>query len=168
MTTIVCTLLPGLASAAPPTQPMPQTVDFLAAHAGAKATLSEDGIGAIFGVPFAERPQGQGRQAFVKQFLDDNPGILGVATLDLAYDNDLLIANGKFTVFTYKQTVAEEDNLPMHGGFIKVIVLMGATEKIVYIGAVLKQEPEATLPDDVKSEQDALDTALAAYPQLTN
>ena len=48
----------GFAFAAP-TQPTPETVDFLTAHAGAKATLSEDGIGAIFGVPLAERPQGQ-------------------------------------------------------------------------------------------------------------
>ena len=118
---VVFALAPLAAWAVPPAQPTPETVDFLTAHAGAKATLSEDGIGAIFGVPLASRGAEATTKDFVDNFLFDptNAGILGVATLDLAYDNELVISNGKFTVFTYTQKVAEEGNLPMHGGFFR-------------------------------------------------
>ena len=134
------TLGSGLAFAVPPAQPTPAMLTFLDNHAGAKVSFSKYGIGAVFGVPLASRGGEATTRAFVENFLitQGNVNILGargVDGADLVYDNQLVISNGKFTVFTYTQKVTEETNLPLHGGFIKVLVLMGATEKIVFIGA---------------------------------
>lgn len=161
MTTIVWALVPGVALALPPAQPTPETVAFLDNHPGVKAALRGDGIGAVFGASLASRGAEASTRLFVESFLQGNVDILGARGVtgdDLTYDNDLLISNGKFRVFTYNQTVFEEDGLPMHGGFIKVVLLLGATEKIVHIGSTLKHEPVGDLPNGTETAQNAIDT----------
>ena len=125
MTTIVCALIPTIAWEVPPT---PQTVTFLDNNPGTKAALAGDGIGAVFGAPLATRGTEPTTKDFVEEFLitDGNVDILGARGVDgndLTFNNELVISNGKFKVFTYKQTVIEEGDLLIHGGLIKAVVL---------------------------------------------
>ena len=55
--TVSLTLGSGLAFAIPPAQPRPATVTFLDNHLGAKATLSKNGIGSVFGNALARAQQ---------------------------------------------------------------------------------------------------------------
>lgn len=102
---LLCVLVASASTVAvPPPQPTPQTATFLVDHPGARAVLSADGIGAIFGVPLAEDSSTQTTtQQFVATFLQGNTEILGMRGVEdneLVFDDELIISNGKFAVLT--------------------------------------------------------------------
>lgn len=173
---VFSTVLP-LATFGAPAFPTPATQSLLAANQpGLKALVASggsEGIAALFGVPFATDSDPQtSTDAFVNTWLfgPQNPhkDALGVDNLDLDPTpvNTINIRNNRYKVFTYVQRI---EGLQVHNSVVKIPVLLGASEKIGYIGTRLFQSPDGPLPADVLTEAaQAIAVVQAAYPQLTD
>ena len=134
--------------------PTPVTQSLLLAKPGLRPVVSGDRLTALYGVPIeTDADPATSTDAFVASFLAQHADALGVTGVTLQLKDKIDIRNGKFTVYTYEQTI---EGLPVHGSTVKIPVLLGATEKIGYTGMRLVPLPAGALPQDVLSSNDAL------------
>lgn len=134
--------------------PSPKTRTFLAARPAMRPMVRNERLIALYGTPLAvDSDPATDTDAFVTSFLQQNGDALGVDDCVLELRNKINTRNDKFTVYTYRQKV---EGLPVHGSVVKIPVVLGATEKIVYSGMHLVQHPPTPLPADVISAADAI------------
>jgi hypothetical protein len=148
--------------------PTAKTQELLDSNSDLRAMFSGERLVALYGVAFAtDSDPRTTTDEFVQAFLAAESDALGVDGVKLTLEDKITIRNGKFSVYTYTQTI---EGLPVHASVVKIPVLLGSTEKIAYAGMRLVQLPEEALPEDVLLAPDALAAVQesAAYGYLTD
>ncbi len=159
------------AVAALPTQ---ATLDFLNANPqnpDRRGMTHGERLVALYGGVFAtDSDSGTTTDDFVEGlngFLETNADAFGVDYVVLERVNKIIIRDGKYAVYTYRQKI---EGLPVHGSVVKIPVLLGTTEKIGYVGIRLTQHPASALPGDVIDAAAAIavvDNPSSGYWHLT-
>lgn len=147
--------------------PSRATRTFLGDHPDVRPIVREERLIALYGEPLAtDADPATGTDTFVEAFLQEDGDALGVDDCVLQLTDKIDIRDGKFRVYTYVQKIA---GLPVHGSVVKLPVLLGDTEKIVYAGVQLVPNPDTPLPGDAISAADAIDNVAQseAYGHLT-
>lgn len=165
MMTVSLTMSSGFVSAAPPPLPTPGTQALIDEVPGLIGIVGDQKVVGFYGPPIAQTAEDpldpSSTRNFVDAFLTTHPDALGVDVLQLRFESEHTIRNGKFTVFTYSQRTSIDD-LAVHGTIVKIVVLKGPMEKITYIGMNVLPVPEASLNrvGEITAQQ-AIDAAAA-------
>ena len=140
----------------------------LDANPGTQAMFERERLVALYGKPFAtDNDPGTTTDDFVARFVGEHGDALGVENVSLVLDNRINIRNDKFAVYTYTQHI---EGLPVEGSTVKIPVLLGAQEKIGYVGIRLSQPPPSPLPPDLVSASTAIEAIRqsATYAHLAD
>lgn len=155
------------AAAAPPVghRPSKEVSDLLLEHPGVRVHERAGRVNAVFGRPMtaAGTPL-----AAADAFVDRHIGIFGVGRPDLALKRVDEVGLGKSTVVVYEQTM---DGLEVERSALRVLVLNGDPQRVVYANAHLAARPEQGFRPDVLTAEDAArvvsnDPAWAAIQEI--
>ena len=140
---------------AAPAFPTPATQTLLTNTAGLRAIAAGEGMSALTNATIIfDNDPGTTTDQFVANYLavPQNRDALGVENVTLTPLGQVTTRSNRHKIFTYVQTI---EGLPVFGTVVKIPVLLGATEKISYIGTRLVPLPSGPLPIDAKTEAEA-------------
>ncbi len=112
------------------------TQGLLDEYPGLRAVHVGSSVHAIYGVPMtsADTPE---RAA--QWWMEDHSPALGIADVDLRLTRSNAVSpTQRFTVFVYHQFI---DDLPVELSAVRLLVLNGVPNQVVYVGARLAQRP---------------------------
>ncbi|MCC6660984.1 MAG: hypothetical protein IT437_08880 [Phycisphaerales bacterium] len=118
----------------------------------------------IYGVPMT---MGMNPEQAATQFLAAHGAAFGAGTLELVARPASTVQNGRFTVYSYGQTIS---GMPVEYGELRVLVLNQPVPRVVYASGRLAAAPAAGFPEAASTGAGALASvrALRQYSDLTN
>ncbi len=123
------------------------TRELLQLYPGAQIHKNNDRIQLIYGVPMTA---GQNAAAAAETFVLLHSDAFGMGTIELAPDWAADTADGRHSVFSYREKI---DGYPVEFGDVRVLVLNGATPRVVFAGGNMAPRPEGGFtPATVTSE----------------
>jgi hypothetical protein len=128
------------------------------AFPGARIHSEAGRITSVYGVSMtgAKTPR-----AAAESWIAQHGQVFDVGALTVNEAWSAAIQNGRFTVFTYDQTLA---GYPVEYGMLKVLILNGATPRVAYAAGTLAGLPEGGLNQPILTAATALQTVRASNP----
>lgn len=138
-----------------------------------RAMISGDRLSGLYGPLGSDAQTTTTTDQFVAGFLAANKDALGVDDVALEFVRKRTLRNGKFALYHYRQEI---EDLPVEHSWVRILVLLGSTEKISYVPMHLMQPPATALPTDILTDEDALEVVqesplhehLTAYDGLSS
>jgi hypothetical protein len=139
------------AGAAASADALPQATEQLQRLYPGVQVLQEQGrVLAIYGKPMTP---GLTPQGAVDWFLAQHAGALGVSNPELRPMWATDLGNGRHTSFAYSQWI---DGLPVEHGSVRILVLKGPLNQVVYAAGTLAAKPDAGWPAMTRTAGDAV------------